>query len=835
MSESCYHCALPIPANTRFTAQVLGAERSFCCPGCQAVARGVVDAGLEDYYAHREAPANRAPSDRDEILERLRVYDHPEIQKSFIQTGDTWREAALVLEEIRCAACLWLNEQQLRRLDGVLDVTLDYAGQQARVRYDPDVVRLSDILATIESIGYRAHPFDPSRRDALLAEQRRRNAERLLFAAILAMPIMAFSIAGYWMGGPDASGTLPLWERIGRFSALLVTTLLLAYSGWDFVSGAARDLKNRRLGMDVPIVLGLGVAWSGSAVATFSLSGEVYFDSIAMFIGFVLLARVIELQGRLRAADQIDRLVRVIPQTARAWRAGDWQEIAVVDLVPGDHIRLNPGEIVPTDGDLLGERVGRFDESILTGESRPVDRRPGEAVVAGSTNIDQPVDLIVRHARNDSMIAEIHGLMRRGMGDRPRYARIADWAASRFVVAVLVVAAGTAGYWLLAAPGQALENTVAVLIVTCPCALALATPVALALSAGRLAETHVLPQRMVGIEPLATATRIVFDKTGTLTVGRPGVADQIALDDTPPETARLIAAALESRSEHPIARAFATETIADLPTVTQLENHPGQGISAWLDGHCWRIGSPSFAAPMTDFGTLAEQHHLDRSQTVGETLVLLSRDGQPAAAFRLADQLRDGVVETLASLQGGDTLRMSILSGDRQVAVDAIASRLEIEDAQGQLSPEDKLDRVREWQRQGEQVIMVGDGINDAPTLRQADVSISFAEATDLARQSADFVVTRSDFHAVAEARRLARDTRRIIRQNLTWAASYNFLAVPFAAMGYVPPWAAAIGMSASSLLVVGNALRLRQPTRETTLSAPAAVAATTEPTTEAP
>jgi Cu2+-exporting ATPase len=776
------------------------------------VAQGVVAAGLEDYYAHREAPANPAPAGaRDEILERLRVYDHPEIQRGFIRSGADWREAALILEEIRCAACLWLNEQSLRRLDGVLDVTLDYTSQQARVRYDPERVCLSEILAAIEALGYHAHPFDPERRDALLAEQQRRSTERLLFAAILGMPIMAFSIAGYWMGGPGVDGMLPLWERIGRFSALLVTTIVLAYSGWDFLSGAARDLKNYRLGMDVPIVLGLGVAWFGSAVATFRLSGEVYFDSIAMFIGFVLLARVIELHGRMRAADQIDRLVRVIPQTTRAWRAGEWQEVAVVDLVPGDRVHLLPGDIVPTDGTLLGKRAAQFDESILTGEARPVTREPGEVAVAGATNLEQPVELSVQNARNESTIAEIQGLMQRGLSGRPRYAQIADRVASRFVVAVLAVAAGTAGYWLWSAPAQALENTVAVLIVTCPCALALATPVALALAAGRLARGHVLPQQMAGLEPLATATRVVFDKTGTLTTGHPQVVEQTPLDATPPARASAIAAALEGRSEHPLARAFPAPAGSDLPSVNDFENHPGEGVSGVIDGQTWRLGTPSFATVGGSF----DPQHPDWTPGVGASRILLSRDGVPVAVFYVADRLRDGVTETLDSLRQAGVTRLSILSGDQQPAVEAVAARLGITDAHGALRPAAKLARVRAWQRQGERVIMVGDGINDAPTLRQADVSVSFAEATDLARQSADFVVTRTDFRAVAEARALARETRRVIRQNLAWAAGYNFLAIPFAAMGYVPPWAAAIGMSASSLLVVGNAMRLRRRARQ--------------------
>ncbi|MGM0516763.1 MAG: heavy metal translocating P-type ATPase [Pseudomonadota bacterium] len=802
MTERCFHCDLPVPEGERYRARVLDAERAFCCPGCEAVARGVVAAGLEDYYAYRDSPANRAPGDTAEaLIERLRVFDHQELQRDFLVERGDLVEVALVLEEIRCAACLWLNEQQLRRLDGVADVEIDYNSQQARVRYDPERVRLSEILATIEAIGYHAHPFDPSRRNALLAEQRHRNIERLLFALILAMPIMTFSIAGYWMGGPGPDGKLPLWEIIGRFSALIVTTIILVYSGRDFLAGAWRDLKNARLGMDVPIALGLSVAWTGSLVATLQQSGEVYFDSIAMFVTFVLLARVIEIRGRLRAADAMDRLLRIIPRRARRWQHGAWTEVPVIELEPGDRLQVRPGEVVPADATLLGDRTVEFDESILTGESRPVRRDPGDPVVAGATNLDQPVELEVARTEDQSMMATIHGLIRRGSAARPKIARLADRVASRFVAVVLLIATLTAAWWLVHDPGSALANTVAVLIVTCPCALALATPVTLALAAGEMANRHIIPQRMESVEALATADCLVFDKTGTLTEGRPNIVARERLDPTiDPSRADALAQLLETASEHPLARAFAPVPGQNVPEPTEIENHPGLGIEAQVDGERWRIGSPRFALPHADADA-------DDGTRPDSTIVILARGDRAVMRYQLADQLRPRVAETLARLRERTGASLHMLSGDRRETVSAIGNRLGFDSAEGQLTPAEKLERVQQWQAQGKRVLMVGDGINDAPTLNQADVSLSFSEATDLARQSADFILTRGDFQAIAETRHIARRTRRTIRQNLAWAAGYNVLAVPFAALGYIPPWLAAIGMSLSSILVVGNAL----------------------------
>ena len=809
MTERCFHCDLPVPAGERHRATVLEAERAFCCPGCEAVARSVVAAGLEDYYAYRDSPANRVPGETAEaLLDRLRVFDNQELQRDFITTHGDQAEVSLILEEIRCAACLWLNEQQLRRLEGVSNVEIDYNNQQARVRYDPDKVPLSEILATIEAIGYHAHPFDPSRRNALLAEQRHRNIERLLFALILSMPIMAFSVAGYWMGGPGADGKLPLWEVIGRFSALIVTTIILVYSGRDFLAGAWRDLRHARLGMDVPIALGLTVAWTGSTVATLQQSGEVYFDSIAMFVTFVLIARVIEIRGRLRAADAMDRLMRIIPRRARCWRDGAWSEVPVVELTPGDRLLLRPGEVVPADATLLGERTIAFDESVLTGESRPVRREPGEPVIAGATNLDQPVELAVTRAEDQSMMATIHGLIRRGSAARPRVARLADLVASHFVAVVLLIATLTAAWWMVHAPGEALANTVAVLIVTCPCALALATPVTLALSAGEMAGRHIIPQRMESVETLARADCLVFDKTGTLTEGRPGIEKREMLDpDVATDRADAVAHALEAASEHPLARAFPPLPGRATPEVSELENVPGRGIEALIDGERWRIGSPTFAG-----GGSATQAGSD---SAANTVVALSRDGHPVACYHLADRLRPGVAATLERLKARPGTTLHMLSGDRNETVAHLAGQLGFDSAEGQLTPEQKLERVRQWQAEGRRVLMIGDGINDAPTLNQADVSLSFSEATDLARQSADFLLTRTDFDAVVETRDIAARTRRTIRQNLAWAAGYNALAVPFAAFGFVPPWLAAIGMSLSSIIVVGNALyrfRRRRP-----------------------
>lgn len=810
-SLSCFHCGLPVPLDGNWQLAVLGKERQFCCPGCLEVCRTIVASGLEDYYRHRTTTASRAdPEVVPDILEKLHLYDHPEIQKSFVRSGGGWREASLILEDIRCAACLWLNEQHLRRLVGVVDVEMDYASQRARVRWDPQETELSRILRAIADIGYVAYPYDTAHRERLLKDRKRRDGQRLLFAGLIGMPVMQFSLASYVMGNPDTMGQLPLWVLIGRWSILFAVAAILLYSGQDFFVGAWRDLKNRRLGMDVPIVIGLGTAFLGSLVATVGQQGEVYFDSIAMFVFFVLLARFFEMRGRVRAADAMDRLARIIPETTRRLRAdGREEEVAAVELKQADRLHVLPGEILPADAVIL-EGHSSFDESMLTGEALPVEKGPGDTVFSGTCNREQPVTVQVSRVGADSTAGEVRGLLQQGMHTRPRFALLAERAAEWFVIVVLMIAFATAGIWLWLDPGEALGNTVAVLIVTCPCALALATPVAVAMAAGRFAGLGVLPLRMPAMEALALADTIAFDKTGTLTEGKLELARLESTGGHSEVQALAIAAALEHRSEHPVAKAFRREVPTVELEVTKYRNIPGSGVTGVIGGKRWRLGKPAFALEEAQKDPAITERILEL-QAQGYYTVVLADMGSTQAVFAFEDPPRAGVDELRAVMARHGINRLALLSGDAVSNVERFATAARIQEAMGDLSPAGKLEWIRSQQAAGHRVIMVGDGINDAPTLAAADVSLSFADATDLAKTQSDFVILAKELTTIGAARRLARQTRKIILQNLVWAAAYNLLAVPAAAVGLIPPWAAAIGMSVSSLIVVGNALRLRE------------------------
>jgi Cu2+-exporting ATPase len=809
--SSCFHCGLPVPAGpSPAVLEVEGVEQQFCCHGCQAVCKAIVDAGLADYYHHRSSSA--ASADQaviPEFLSRVSLYDRPEIQKGFVLQQQDWSEAALLLENIRCPACLWLNEKHLRSLPGVIDVHIDDVTQRARVRWNPRSIQLSEILTAIADIGYIAHPYDASRGEYLQKLRRHRSTEKLIFAGAVGMLVMNFSLATYFMIEPDASGQLPLWVIIGRWTSLVLSTMIMAYSGQEFFAGAWNDIRNRRLGMDIPVVLGLTAAYSGSLYTTITGHGEVYYDSIAMFVFFLLLARRFELGGKLAAADHLERLARVIPGTAqRVDEEGVQHSVAVEELVPGNLLRLVPGETVPVDGE-ISSGISSFDESLLTGESNPVLKQAGDNVVAGSVNGDQPVIVRVTKTMQASALSEIRQQVDYGLEQRPRYAELAERVASVFVAVILLIAVATALFWYLSGSENWLPSTIAVLIVTCPCALALATPVALTVSAGRLIKLGILPLSMTALDVLAKCDYFVFDKTGTLTAGTPRLVKVMTMPGMDERQAMQYAAAISADSEHPIARALRNVDRPAQVVTKDIRNIPGAGISATINDSEWRFGKQEYAVS-AELVNAELQAQIDASRAKGQTVSLLSNAQKAQAIFIFEDPIRPGIEQMLQGLNDASISHFSILSGDAESTVMSIGKQLGIDDCHGGMIPQEKLAWIASKQAEGYRVAMLGDGINDAPALAAADVSISFSAATDLANVSSDFVILGKDASVLAEARTLATRTRRNIMQNFSWAAAYNFTAVPFAALGMIPPWGAAIGMSLSSLFVVTNALRLR-------------------------
>ncbi len=839
--NNCFHCGLPIVNTPPPFLLVFGEKQSFCCHGCKAVCEAIVNSGNEDYYKHREGKATTVNSAKlPQLLDQLKIYDNEEIQREFVRSGTdagksssstNWKEAWLILEEIRCAACLWLNERTLRQLEGVLDVQMDYTGQQVRVRWDPDKIQLSDILRAITNIGYYAHPFDPSQRESLNKEQKQRSLHRIIFALILGMAVMQSAIGGYFFGQQDVQGEYPLWFKISRWVNLFSTFLLLAYPGQLFFRNAWRDLKNKTLGMDVPVVIGLSVAWLGSLYSTIRNEGDVYFESIAMFVLFLLIARHIELRTRIRATALLDRSAKIIPQSTHLIDGNGVREVPVIELKEGDRIRVSPGEVLPVDGRLLSS-ASSFDESLLTGESMPVSRSKDDRILGGSINVEQVIEVEVLSAKADSTLNELNQLTQRSVNYRPYYIDLAEKVAAKFVAVILLIASSTFLFWLfftdIAGVSDAISHTVSVLIVTCPCALALAAPVALSLGAAGLNRFHVLALRMSSIEKLSHVDTLVFDKTGTLTTGNP-IVKTIRITGNSAATNRIendylaIAASLEQGSQHPFAKAILQlaeeQAISVLPLKPEsLKQYSGKGVEAVIastgegiiEESRWRFGNESFTA--IEKSALPDEviAEINEWRENGHSALFLSKDSAIQAIFCIVDPLRQGIESFIKQADELGIMRKVILSGDHQQSVSAVAKQLGVDEAYGGLSPQEKLEWVRFNQQQQQKVMMLGDGINDAPTMAAADISLTFTDATDLARSNCDLILLGKDFTTLGKAFILMRKTRKIILQNLGWAIAYNLVAVPAAAIGWVTPWMAAIGMSVSSLLVVLNSLRLK-------------------------
>jgi Cu2+-exporting ATPase len=808
---SCFHCGLPVPGGASYPVEFEGRERPTCCPGCQAVADTIIASGLGGYYHHRTQPAG-APGEAliPDELRSLELFDQPQLQRQFVSestekgSGRALREAALILEGITCAACVWLNERHVQALPGVVEFSVNYSTHRARVRWDPDQLALSDILRAIRAIGYHAHPYDPGTRDQAMERERRVAQRRLAVAGLGMMQVMMLA-AGLWMGADDErhAGLLQLM----RWAAAFLTTPVVFYSALPFFRSAWRDLRHRQLGMDVPVSLAIASTYAASMYSVALGTGEhVYFESVAMFVFFLLTSRYLETMARQRASQAIDRLDRLIPALAtRLGVDGAEEQVAVVELVEGDRVRVRPGETVPSDA-VVESGESTVNQSLLTGEAEPVLRRVGDEVVGGTVNVDSPLVVRVTRVGAETTLAAIQRLLDRAQTEKPRLAKAAERGTGHFVATVLVLTAlvGLAWYFLID-PERAFWVVVAMLVATCPCALALATPVAITVTTGVLSRLGVLVTRGQAVENLARADVLCFDKTGTLTLGEPGVVKTHVLAPDLDEAGLLrLVASLERHSEHPMAKALVRAAPAVVPAAESVRNRPGRGLEGKVDGLAVRVGSAEFLG----VERLAPGVEPPPDQ-VQVTPVFAEIGGQLAGVCWLADQPRPAVAETVAELRALG-LEVILLSGDQPAATVSFATAVGIDEARGGMSPEDKLDFVRERETAGAVVMMVGEGINDAPVLAGADVSLAMGSGTRIAQTQADLILTSDQLAALPLAIRQARRTLRIVRENMVWAIGYNAIALPVAATGLLTPWLAALGMSLSSLLVVGNALRLR-------------------------
>ncbi|BDR18264.1 MULTISPECIES: heavy metal translocating P-type ATPase [Vibrio] len=783
MCESCYHCGEDVPANTDFKVDILGESRKMCCPGCETVAQTIVDSGLVSYYQYRTAPAEKADL-VPEQLQALIHYDNEDVQSEFVRNRENVSEVTLSLEGVSCAACAWLIEKQVSNTAGLVSIRVNTTTNRALLAWDKTQVRLSELLSVIHKLGYKAAPFEADKQEASYHRMMKQYLYRLGIAGLATMQVMMLAVALYL----EVFGDLePEFKNYFRWVSLIFATPVLLYSALPFYLNAWRSIKGRTLGMDVPVSIALIFAYVASLIATVTEQGEVFFESISMFTFFLLVGRFLEMRARRKAAAASGNLLKLIPAIATTL---DGEQIPVKTLKVGDRIRVLPGEHIPADGKVISGRI-HIDESMLTGESVHVVKREGDAVYAGTLNGDESFELEVMSSKADSMISNIVRLQDEAQHSKPKIAEIADVVARYFVGAILIISAGTWLYWHQTKPDDAFWIMLSVLVATCPCALSLATPTALTCATSRMGNFGILLRKGHVFETLCKINHLVVDKTGTLTKGDIEICDTKVLSDLPKEDCLSLAAALEAHANHPIARSFASYANDDF-VVYEVQNVIGSGIEGIWNGKIVKIGSAVFVQ-----GKESDESHA----------VYLSVDGEHVASFYYRDPIRK---ESKAFVQrfADAGIKTTLLTGDSLSNARPVANEIGIDHVVASAKPEDKLAYLKSLDEDSI-TMMVGDGINDAPTLAGAHLSVAMGGGTDVAKASADMTLLGDNLEKLLEARLLALRTRKIIRENLAWSLGYNLLILPLAVAGLVAPYIAVVGMSASSIIVVSNSLRL--------------------------
>ncbi len=813
---TCDHCLLKVSERDAVYDDCNGQRKVFCCHGCSGIYRLIKSEGLEEFYQKRRewtpGPAEDKTVDVSIFLDGLRPV------KNEIETD-------ILIDGIRCASCVWLNERILLRTKGVSYANVNYATHRAKIRWDPKELDINSLLSRIKSIGYAPKPF---LRGTWEDEQKRQTRDLLIrfgTAAFFSMQLMLFSIAlyaGYFEGIDERT------KSIFHLLSFALTTPVLFYSGWPILEGSFRGLRNRTFNMDVLIATGALSAY-GYSVYQMMTGGEVYFDTTAMIVTLILLGRFIEAGARRKASETIARLMQLSPLEARLVEALPGQTglqdmlhlaarrmVPVASLRPGDLLEVVPGEKIPVDGVVISG-ASETDESMLTGESRPALKTDGAQVFCGTLNLHGSFVFRVAKTGKDTVLAKIVQAVEDAQARRAPIQSVADRVVGYFVPAVLGIALLTFLGWLLysAPASRAVMNAVSVLVIACPCALGLATPLAILIGTSNGASRGILIKGGDVIEKAASIDIAVLDKTGTITEGKPVMSGFIGIGIPGAEALRL-ALSLERCSEHSLGRAIVAAARGLEPyEITDFSTIPGKGIRGTIQGKPALVGNKEFMETEgIDSDVLAvlvdrQRKELGEAEKSGSTVVYLCYDGNPRGVFMVSDTVRTEAMEAVSMLKKTG-LDVAMITGDNLNTAEAVAKKTGIGAVKAGISPVEKAAEIRRMKNEGRRVLMAGDGINDAPALVEATVGVAMGRATDIALESADIVVMRPDLRLVSEATALCRKTFRVIRQNIFWAFFYNIVFIPLAISGILHPIMAAGAMAFSSLSVVGNSLRAR-------------------------
>jgi len=807
---SCFHCGLPLPPDEDFIEEIGGKPRHFCCIGCQSVCRVIYDAGLEGFY--QRTPDGTLLGPPPEPPRDVGLYDLDEVQEEFIRDLGEEREIHLLVEGIHCAACVWLIERTLSQLPGVLSAQVNLSGKRLLLRWDSKRIKLSEIISRLGQIGYAAVPFDPEAAEGTIKRQNRALLFRMAFAGFTMMNLLWISIAIY-AGADTADGG----EFLGlfRWIGFGLATPTLFYSGWPFLRGAWSGLRNLHLTMDLPIAIGAITTYLYSVyiTVTSSTTGEVYFDTVVNFLFVILVGRYLEAMSKRHAVAATQRLMDLQPRVATLLVDGEEKITPIRSVKPEQLVLVKAGNKIPVDGVVIEGRSS-VDESMLSGESEPISKGVDDPVSAGTLNVSSAITVKVTGTLQNTSLGKIIALVEEAQASKAPIQCMADRIVPWFVLVTLILASVTFVWWVGKDFELALMAATSVLIITCPCAFGLATPMAIAVASGQGARHGILVKNGEVLETLSRINHVVFDKTGTLTTGKMRL-QQIVTVGAQNETELLRLAAMAERySEHNIARAIVEAAeerhIPDQGLrPTDFESLPGNGVKARVGEHQVVIGTGAWLGvnEVTIDASCAET--INALEAQANSCVHVAVDGHYSGLLAIADELRPDAKALVEQLQA-DGIRMTLLSGDRRRVAEAVAEQLGGMDVIAEVLPQDKDRVIRELQEQGDWVAMVGDGVNDAPALIRANVGIAVGSGTDVSVESADIVLMSDELEKVRLATALSRRTLRTIRQNIGISFTYNIIMVPLAMMAFITPLVAAVSMPISSLLVIGNAARIR-------------------------
>ncbi len=797
----CDHCHLEFDESVMISEDEGGKRLYFCCKGCQGVYHLLKAEGLDTFYDKVGETKLQPAATSTEDLSR---FDTEGFKKKYVREKEGFYEVSLIIEGIHCSACVWLNEKVLHKKEGIIEASINFTNHKAKVVWDPEVLKLSDIITTIRSIGYNAFPYDAKVQEERINKTRRDYYARLLVGVFATMNIMWIAIAQYvgYFTGMRAD-----YKNVLNVAEFVLATPTLFYTGWIYFKGAWYGLKNRHINMDFLIATGASLAYLYSIYAMVTGEGEVYFDSVVMIITFIFIGKYLEVLSKKKAVDTLDTITGALPTEVIVIENGEKLLKRVEEVQEGDLIEVTPGDKVVIDGEIVSGE-GSFDESSLTGESRPVLKKAGDAIVSGSVCLDSVVRYKALKSFENSMLSTIVTLLEESVTKKPKIEKLANQISGYFSLTILLIALATFLWWYFAKGSfeHALIVAISVIVIACPCALGLATPVATLVGIGEGAKRGILFKEASFLETMAKSDVLLLDKTGTVTEGKPVVVEYHEVASYDPA----ILYTLVASSKHPVSRGVKAWLEARFETITPVEltdikNIEARGIRALYEGREIAGGGLK----------LLEEMGIESDIPQDRSVFVYLENGEPKAWFYLRDNPKEGAKEAIAEIKKMG-LEVVMLTGDMAPVAEQIASETGIDKVFSGLFPQDKAAIVDRYHEAGHIVIMAGDGINDALALSKSDIAIAMGSGADISVQVSDVVLIDDKITSLRDAIRLSKATYRNIKQNLLLSLTYNALTVPLAAAGYVIPLVAALSMSLSSLLVVANAVRIKRVFKRT-------------------